>query len=81
MSFEVATTRCSHKMTFRDDLHPKADAFKTIGSLAAGTNDLPDDDAQRRREQEEGEGQEHPVQQIESLCMQCQQNVCPCPLS
>jgi hypothetical protein len=62
-------------MTFREDLAPRIDPFRTIGSLASGTADLPDDDVQREREQEEGEGLEHPVQQIESLCMNCQENV------
>jgi len=55
--------------------------FKSIGSLAEQTDQLPDDDAPSQSQSgvlKEGgeEGDERPLQEIESLCMACGKQVC-----
>lgn len=56
--------------------------FPTLGEIAGRTNDLPDvsdddarlkDDARARGAQDEGEERE--MQEIESLCMRCHEQV------
>lgn len=56
--------------------------FRNIGDIAAATDALEERDDVVKAEgdneqQEDEEGLEHPVEQIESLCMECGENVSP----
>ena len=57
--------------------------FKSIGSLAEETDLLPDEDEDGQRRVEDGKkptlpdvDEERPIQEIESLCMHCGEQVC-----
>lgn len=61
---------------------PQDPFFKSIGSLAEDTDKLPDSDEQggedvadvKAEENEEGD-EERPLQEVESLCMRCGEQV------
>lgn len=55
------------------------DLFPSIGSLAEQADQLPDDDAKQDSTSgaDDAEGEERPLQEIESLCMKCGEQVSP----
>lgn len=60
----------------------KTNLFPTLGEIASRTDALPeiaDDDARLREDApplvEQGEGEEREMQEVESLCMRCHEQV------
>lgn len=52
--------------------------FPKIGEIAEKTEALDSQDDRGSEERDAGADDERPVQEIESLCMNCEQNVCAC---